>query len=376
MTLNIVHVSDLALGGSWFEKLIVSLQLKNFSQILVTLNPSKVTFSRSNLESVKSYSPRYTNRIFRYLEVFVLIAKARKEFKSNFLFGQGHEESLICAIAAKLLGLEFGLVHHLQPLFFPELKSRKPIKGFIHYELYKYYIRRAALIQSLSSDVTDSLLKLGVDRSRIVCLAHGVNFEEFAEKIQESKPSHRNSSNFPILLMVGRLSWEKNHLLAIESFKELRSKYKSAKLLIAGVGPMDGQLRDLVYQYNLEENVEFLGYVSNIPALMIEADALLHLSLSESYGQVYVEASLIDLPVITYRVGVTHELIEMKIPDITILNTKDPIEIASKIASITRDNLFGRKKRPFNPKPFELHNEKYVFQSIGDYLEAHGQYLA
>jgi glycosyltransferase involved in cell wall biosynthesis len=307
------------------------------------------------------------------VEVISLIRRASSTRKQNFLFAQGHEESIICAIAAKIFRIKFGLVHHVQPLFFPELMRRKRLKGYIHYELYKFYIRRASLIQSLSLDVTESLIRLGVCTNKIVRLAHGIDFEEFAEKITKSKSTSQKLDEFPILLMVGRLSWEKNYPLALESFRILHSEFKFAKLLIAGIGPMDNQLREMVKQYNLDQKVEFLGYVSNIPRLMIEADALLHLSLSESYGQAYIEACLADLPIISFSVGIVKELKDMNIPEITILKSKDPAEISLNIASLCENTLKDRKRQGFNPQPYAIHDERYVLHGIAKYLEDFGQ---
>jgi glycosyltransferase involved in cell wall biosynthesis len=373
MALNIIHVSNLSLNGTWFERLLLAMHKRSISQSLVTLSSSEVIFSSGIPEDLQIYSPKCNFRIFRYIEVINLIRIAKTKGEPNFLFAQGHEESIISSIAARIFGMEFGLVHHMQPSFFPELMQKKLLRGFIHNQLYEYYITRASLIQSLSMDVTERLTRLGVHSNKIVCLAHGINFEEFAEKITESKLPPRKFDNFPILLMVGRLSWEKNYPLALESFRKLTSEFKNAKLLIAGIGPMDIQLREMVNQYNLDQEVEFLGYVSNIPGLMIEADALLHLSLSESYGQIYVEACLADLPIISYPVGIVKELKDMNIPEITILNSKDPAVIATNIASLCENTLKGRKKHGFDPQPYAIHDERFVLQSIAKYLQDFGQ---
>jgi glycosyltransferase involved in cell wall biosynthesis len=373
MALNIIHVSNLSLNGSWFERLLSTLEDRNYSQSLVTLTSEENKFSGARPKGVEVYSPRNSLKFFRYLQILVLINMAKSKEKQNFLFAQGHEEAIICSIAARILGIEFGLVHHVQPMFFPELMNRKRIKGFIHYELYKYYIRRATLIQSLSLDVTRSLERLGVPNIRIVPLPHGVNFEDFAQKVFQPYPLAKNTLSFPVILMVGRLSWEKNYPLALESFRELTAEFKQAKLLIAGIGPMDTELREMVCQFDLEQRVEFLGYVSNVPRLMVEADALLHLSLSESYGQVYIEASMVDLPIISFSVGIVQELKESSIPEILILDSKEPHVIARTISSLSKRVLSNRKKREYNPQQFTVHDERNVFLSIADYLEDFGQ---
>jgi glycosyltransferase involved in cell wall biosynthesis len=373
MSVNIIHVSNLTLNGSWFERLVLTLQEKKISQSLVTLNSSANSFSAVTPEKLKIFSISSTLMPLKLFEALVLIRKAKIKGKINFLLAQGHKEAAICLIAAKMLGIEFGLVHHVQPKYFPELMKRKRLKGLLHFSLYKFYIRRSSLIQSLSLDVTESILRLGVNSNRIVHLGHGVNFEEFSEKISESIPLPRRIENFPVILMVGRLSWEKNYKLALESFRKLTSEFTNAKLIIAGIGPMEAELRELASQFDLDDNVEFMGYVSNIPGLMLEADALLHLSLSESYGQVYIEASLVDLPIISFRVGVIQELKDLNNLEITILNSDDPVVIAETISLISKNVLPTRKKRPYNPQQLALHSERNVLQSMAKYLENFGQ---
>ena len=149
MSVNIIHVSNLTLNGSWFEKLLLTLHERNISQNLVTLNDSAI--SSCSPEGLKIFSPKSVLRPLKLFEALFLIRKAQVKGKINFLFAQGHEEAVICLIAAKLLGIEFGLVHHIQPKFFPELMKRKRLKGLLHYTLYKFYIRGSSLIQSLTS---------------------------------------------------------------------------------------------------------------------------------------------------------------------------------------------------------------------------------
>ena len=102
---------------------------------------------------------------------------------------------------------------------------------------------------------------------------------------------------------------------------------------------------------------------------MINADALLHLAVSESYGQIYVEASLVDLPVITYQVGIVKELREIDIFKIAILNSSDPILIAKTISSICKNTFSNRKSIEFTLPFLAKYNEKIVFQKIGDYFK-------
>jgi glycosyltransferase involved in cell wall biosynthesis len=108
------------------------------------------------------------------------------------------------------------------------------------------------------------------------------------------------------VLSVGRLDPEKNPLLLIESFQQLRARHSAWRLVVAGDGTLRAALERAVAQHGLDDAVELLGNVANgaeLWELYRSAHAFLHVSLTEGLPQVLFEAQAAGLPVVATDVG-------------------------------------------------------------------------
>jgi N-acetylgalactosamine-N,N'-diacetylbacillosaminyl-diphospho-undecaprenol 4-alpha-N-acetylgalactosaminyltransferase len=103
--------------------------------------------------------------------------------------------------------------------------------------------------------------------------------------------------NFNVIVMAGRLSWQKHYTLAIRSFQRL-SAYEDYKLIILGSGPKEDEIESYIHQHGLEENVKLLGWKENIFPYLRRAEFFLLTSRFEGFARVIVEALACDLPVI------------------------------------------------------------------------------
>ncbi len=100
----------------------------------------------------------------------------------------------------------------------------------------------------------------------------------------------------PIVLMVSAMIESKNVDHGIRAVAAL----SDAHLVVAGDGPMRGELQALAEQL-LPGRYHPLSVASNeMPAVYRSADLFLHLSRDESFGNVYVEAMACGLPIVAY----------------------------------------------------------------------------
>lgn len=75
------------------------------------------------------------------------------------------------------------------------------------------------------------------------------------------EPSHAKA-NADTILFVGRLAEKKGVHYLLPAFKDLHAKHPTARLTIAGDGPMKAELQKLTKKLGLSECVDFPGYVS------------------------------------------------------------------------------------------------------------------
>ena len=133
--------------------------------------------------------------------------------------------------------------------------------------------------------------------------AYGITPEVILNGTQLPQQKPQKSQGVPQLLMVGRLSIQKNPLVAVQAMALLREQ--SWNLQIIGEGPLSSALHEEVKSLGLEERVTFSGWLSahDVKSAMEQADLLLIPSLSEGLPMVGVEALAHGLAIIGSRIG-------------------------------------------------------------------------
>lgn len=133
------------------------------------------------------------------------------------------------------------------------------------------------------------------DRYRCALIPNGVDVERFTP----GPPAHRRfelDPGRPVVLMVSAMIASKNVDRGIEAV----SRLPDAVLVVAG----DGPLRDEILEQAAERLPGRFRQVrvapADMPDLYRTADAFLHLSRDESFGNVYVEAMACGTPVVAY----------------------------------------------------------------------------
>lgn len=182
-------------------------------------------------------------------------------------------------------------------------EPRTPIDYLMKYVFHPMNIvldniggRFADRILAISDDVRDQLVGwYKFDQSKVAVVPHGVDPERFSP---DSGPHRAPDPDRFTLLYVGRLGPRKGVDLAIESLARLDRS--DVELLIAGTGRHEDYLRDLATDHDVEDQVRFLGYVSDeeLPGLYASVDLFVLLSTYEGFGLVLLEAMAAGTPVV------------------------------------------------------------------------------
>ena len=130
----------------------------------------------------------------------------------------------------------------------------------------------------------------------------GVSGERYKPVTIEEKLSLRGkmgySKNAKILLCIGELNDNKNQSMAIRMMHKVVAKYPEAILLLAGNGPKQKFLEQLIKQEGLERNVKLIGYVTNLQDYQHIIDVQVSCSLREGLPLNIVESMLSGNPVV------------------------------------------------------------------------------
>ncbi len=118
--------------------------------------------------------------------------------------------------------------------------------------------------------------------------------------LQDVPPREARRSGELVVATVGRLTPVKNFGAVVALAGRLRDL--PCHFVIAGSGD-DGALRRAIAAAGLEDRVELLGAVADVPGLLARADVLVHPSHYESFGIAVFEAMCAGVPVVCARPG-------------------------------------------------------------------------
>lgn len=154
--------------------------------------------------------------------------------------------------------------------------------------------------------VRDELLAAGFERIEVV--GRGVDAHRFRPERRSGAMRLRWGAgvHHPVLLYVGRLAPEKNVPLALEAFRAVRQRVPHARMVVVGDGPLRARL-EAAYP-----DVLFVGAQHGEPLAVhyASADVFLFPSLSETFGNVTLEALASGLAVVAFDAAAAGTLID------------------------------------------------------------------
>ncbi|ELA59275.1 TPA: glycosyltransferase family 1 protein [Enterococcus faecium] len=97
---------------------------------------------------------------------------------------------------------------------------------------------------------------------------------------------------------VGRLSYQKNHKLLVNIFKEVIKKCEDSVLVLVGTGEKEAEIKKQIKELGLEEKVILLGNRTDVNELYQAMDVFVMPSYFEGVPVVGIEAQFANLPCI------------------------------------------------------------------------------
>lgn len=146
-----------------------------------------------------------------------------------------------------------------------------------------------------------------VPRARIVVIPPGVDVQRYAYS-----PFSQKTKKKLYILSVGHLVKRKGVDLLLRGAAPVIREFPFIHLDIVGDGPQRGVLEELAKTLGIHDYVTFHGFVPNVDIAPYYAKAHLFasMSLSDSFGQMFIEAMASGLPVIASKTDGSQEIVE------------------------------------------------------------------
>jgi glycogen synthase len=188
----------------------------------------------------------------------------------------------------------------------------KPPQSHIH-GIERWMAHRADSVITCSHYMRGHVADIfDLDERRITVIPNGIDPRDLrpvddlqALRLQFAAPEQK------LVLLVGRLVYEKGFQLALDALPEVIEKVRGVRFLVAGSGTHEQELRAQAQRLGLSEHGMFLGWIGDdaLHSLYRIADLCVVPSLYEPFGLVALEAMASGCPCIVADTGGLREVV-------------------------------------------------------------------
>ena len=297
---RVLHVIDsLDLGGAqtFLLGLCANLDRERYLPEVVCMHGSGVYAQAFEDERVRvrslspgKFPPRYIPEFAR------LLLRERHDILHFHLFGAN-----LCAKPLALIAGHPGVVVHDQCN--DSSRDRNPLLLGAD----AFWNRRSGKVIAVSESTRRYLLdREDLPDDLVTVIPNGVDTALFRPGTPEEKVAARERLGIPrgafVIGGIGRLVEQKNFSLFLEVVSRLFSRNADAVAVLAGTGPLEGDLMNQAARLGIRDRVRFVGHISDRPGLYHAVDVLLMTSLFEGTPLVLLEAMSSALPVVATSV--------------------------------------------------------------------------
>jgi glycogen(starch) synthase len=182
----------------------------------------------------------------------------------------------------------------------------------------------------------------GVDRDRVEVIWNGIDPEDLQPAADAELERLREQFAAPdekLVLLIGRLVYEKGFQLALEAMPALIERQPGTRFLVAGSGTHEQELRRQASELGLMEHGTFLGWMGDdvLHSLYRIADVCAVPSIYEPFGLVALEAMASGCPCIVADTGGLREVVPHDEAGLRF-TASDPDSLVEMVERVFRDN--------------------------------------
>ncbi|MDQ7772424.1 MAG: glycosyltransferase family 4 protein [Elusimicrobiales bacterium] len=223
--------------------------------------------------------------------------------RPDAVHSQGARMDFYCAIACRIAGVE-----HISTV-------AMPVEGFdvggLRKEAYRFFSGIGERLTSRFITVSEALKEQlvrghGIAPGLITVIPNCAGDGFFARPARDGSLARElGLDGCSVIGACGRLVWQKGFPVLLEAFAGLprssRAGAKPLRLLIAGSGEMEGELKKRAEALGVSDSVRWAGFRGDMPRLLALCDVFALPSLREGQPIALIEAMALGLPVAATR---------------------------------------------------------------------------
>lgn len=357
-------------GGIETRAYYVGIELAKYNDLTV------ITSWRKGLEKIdyiKNMKILRVGKIHKYSSKGAIFSRLRFAFyaykeivrrKCDVIFGYNFISYIPAFLAGKRVNVKKIATYH-ETWVGDWIKNTNILVGFLG-EIWERIVLKFNWdkIIAVSQFTKNKLIDNGLDKKIIKVIPNGIDLDLYKFK-------KLSKFRWPSLCYAGRLTKNKRVGNIIKSIKYLKNYHPKIKFKIIGKGPEERNLKRLVRNLNLEENVIFYGHISNhinFLRTMGSCHIFISASILEGFGITLIEACALGLPYVISNIQPYKEITK-KGEGGLFFKTGHPKQIAQKIRILTKSDTFYRTKKSEAKKLSEIYNWDHIISNhLKDYI--------
>lgn len=286
-----------ALSKRGIEVIVLSINIISLSRINKTRLKKGLSITEEN--GIKVYRYNTYNYFPRLTELYLrnyanLIKKLiKKIIKEEGEIGLVHIHSAIdagIAYSISKIDIPYVITEHSS-------KYQRNLLNSVQKKYLNDVFSNAKDIIAVGLGLKNALAEY-TDKDNIKVISNPISLK----KIEVTKEKDKSRFRF---FSLGILTKNKGMDLLIKAFYNNIEKLKECELYIGGDGPEYTNIKNMIKEYNLEDNIKLLGKLDReaVAKNMNNCDAFVLASRVETFGIVFIEAMIYGKPVIGTRTG-------------------------------------------------------------------------
>jgi glycosyltransferase involved in cell wall biosynthesis len=210
---------------------------------------------------------------------------------------------------------------------------------YVYYPADKRVLAHMTYVVAVSGDIRSELLRAGAAPERVEVILNGIDpaaFMRDPSRVTAARAAFGLAADDIAIGSIGRLEPQKRYDLLIAAASELRGRWPTLRVLIAGEGTARQSLERQIVERNLEGACVLLGHQPDIVLLHHALDLYVQASDYEGTPNAVLEAMAMRTPVVATDAGGTSELIAMN-QDGIVVPIGDVDRLTGAIDSMLRD---------------------------------------
>lgn len=226
-----------------------------------------------------------------------------------------------------------------------------------YFERFDYIVT----VSSKCKDILEECFPKLVPKFKVI---HNIVSVSLINKLANLEKVFNKNSEIK-LLSVGRLNYQKNYELAIDTCKRLIEDGYSIKWYVIGEGVEKERIDSLIKEYNLENNFILLGTKSNPYPYIAACDIFIQTSRFEGKSIAIDEAKILHKPIVVTNFDTVYDQIQDNVNG--LICEMNSIDLSKKIKALINNS--DLKDRLSNNLMNENLDNSYEIEKLYDLFE-------